>query len=276
MMRIIIYELGNKLRCIPLIFNINWTEQNSPWPISVKHKASKYIELQQNTHPEVVRKAAISAILNGVDDPHLDLYIGIYSKTITSQQTILEETNYWESVIAKLDQERQALTAEVQAAKAEIKASNDVDVRRRADKATELLNEAKARNAKLRLEKAAAEPDVQAAQIPNNEIDPQERAIYDFCRNLPIAKQIPVNQLDNAVAARIKLYRDIYNNIDNLLNMLKLEVKWPPHIPASAEEISEVYTIYSKLGFNLDQATQRIADHLNNAGNIESLLQTLR
>ena len=261
-------ELGNKLRCIPLVFNINWAEQNSPWPISVKHKASKYIELQQNTHQEVVRKAAISAILNGVDDPHLDLYIGIYSKTITSQQTILEETNYWESVIAKLDQERQALPAEVQAAKAEIKAADDVKKNIMVDKAKALLDDAKARNAKLRLE--------QAAQIPNNEIEEQERAIYDFCRNLPIASQIPINQIDNAAAARIKAHREIYGNINDLLDMLMLEVRWPPYIPASAEVIYEVYNIYGNAGMSLQDATQRIADHLNNAGNMESLLQILR
>ena len=89
-------EFNNNHSFLPLIINID--DYSLQWPRSVREKAAKYRDFQELRYPAEVRKAALSAILNGKDNPELD-------RLLTSDEA-LDNLYYGEDEYWNLMQER--------------------------------------------------------------------------------------------------------------------------------------------------------------------------
>ena len=75
------FNSGTKKILMPLLFNI---DKYSKWPNSVKEKAEKYSQFQDNKYPQIIRETALTAILNAEDDVVLDHLANLAPKPVIS------------------------------------------------------------------------------------------------------------------------------------------------------------------------------------------------
>ena len=227
----------NKTYCIPLTFGINFSDPDDhSWPNSVKEKFKKYKRLQHNKYPQSVRKAAISAILNGIDDPHLDSYLLLGS--VQDPQ----EAAYWERMSIVPPPPPPVL----------IKTRTDAY----------LENQTRLREAR------------EAAEEENRQKE-YEKKVYEFYHNLPAYSKHSSDLVNNSARLRIAAHRKNYGNLNQLRNLLNNEVK-RGGLPASAKMVNEVFEIYKRKGFGKLDAQRAIMVYVTFNGTMDELLDKLR
>ena len=238
-----IYYNNNKTYSIPFTLDINWSDPDDHiWPNSVKEKYKKYKKLQHNQYPQRVRKAAISAILNGVDNIHLDSYLQLPDEAAGSAKLPDEEAAYWDQMSIVSPPPPPAL----------IKTRTDAY----------LENQTLVREAR------------EAAEEENRQKDYEDK-VYEFYHNLPAYSKHSPDLVHNSARLRIAAHRKNYGNLNQLRNLLNTEVK-RGGLPASAKMVNEVFEIYKSKGFGKLDAQRAIMVYVTFNGSMADLLKELR